>query len=152
MTIPTQLAGLTGHWLGTSQLWLSPDDPARESESTLVVAPAAQDRFLTFRYTWSDEGAPQDGLLLLSQDGDAVDAAWIDSWHMANKIMSLNGAVDAAGGVMLHGSYAAPPGPDWGWRIELTSTPDDTCELRMYNVTPDGEAFLAVEAVYMRVP
>ena len=47
----------------------------------------------------------------------------------------------------LLGSYAAPPGPDWGWRIVLEPL-SETLQIRMDNITPDGEDLPAVEATY----
>ena len=47
------------------------------------------------------------------------------------------------------GTYAAPPGPDWGWRIEIT--PDEgTLRVVMFNIWPEGKEALAVETVYTR--
>jgi hypothetical protein len=52
----------------------------------------------------------------------------------------------------VRGTYAAPPGPDWGWRIDVT--PDgDKLRIEMHNVWPEeqgGKEELAVEAVYGR--
>ena len=36
-----------------------------------------------------------------------------------------------------------PPRPDWGWRIEIHPAVADGFQLRMYNITPDGEEALA---------
>ncbi|MDX1417774.1 MAG: DUF1579 family protein, partial [Candidatus Promineifilaceae bacterium] len=102
----------------------------------------------TLAYTWSFDSQPQDGLLLipasLSTSGQAV---WIDSWHMQSGVMICQAAL--AGSVLsLQGSYAAPPGPDWAWRIELESAEPDSLQLRMFNITPDGEEALAVDALF----
>jgi hypothetical protein len=154
MSTLSSLAGLVGNWRGLNRLWLSSAAPVRESETTCVVAPAARDLFLTFQYTWSDEGNPQDGLLLVGcgAPSQIVRAAWIDSWHMHDGIMSCQGPVETHGGVFLQGSYAAPPGPDWGWQIEIAPQNEDLFDLRMYNVPPQGKAELAVEARYVRRP
>ncbi len=116
----------------------------------MAVAPAAQGRFLTFTYTWAYEGKPQDGVLLLGHADDEVTGAWIDSWHMGNKVMVSRGAASAAGGVSIAGTYAAPPGPDWGWRTVVEPRVGDTFRFAMYNLTPDGEETLAVEVIYTR--
>src|SRR5437867_2156939 len=104
------------------------------------------------RYTWADGGEPQEGLLVIGPGtaGSVVDASWVDSWHMSVKMMLCRGEVRGDGGLSVRGSYAAPPGPDWGWRIALAlSSPQ---ALTMYNVTPAGEKALAVAAVYARPP
>ena len=74
-------------------------------------------------------------------------ASWIDSWHMGRGILSLKGIIDSTGTIKVSGTWPAPPGPDWGWRIELTPT-DTTLHLVMYNIKPDGEEFLAVDGKY----
>jgi len=151
MTIPAALAALAGQWTGTNHVWLDPSKPSRDSATTLSVATAAQGRFVTLQYTWADEGQPQDGLLVLGQTPDGVArATWIDSWHMGDLYLVLTGALDAAGRASLKGSYAATSGPDWGWQIAVAALPDGRLQIVMHNVTPDGEAQLAVEATYAR--
>jgi hypothetical protein len=154
MSTLSSLAGLAGNWRGLNRLWLSPGAPVRESETTCLVAPAAGQRFLTFQYTWSDEGNPQGGLLLVGYEMSSrtVRAAWIDSWHMQDAIMLCQGTVDTQGAVTVKGTYAAPPGPDWGWLIEIAPQNEDLFDLRMYNVPPQEKAVLAVEARYVRRP
>jgi hypothetical protein len=46
------------------------------------------------------------------------------------------------------GAYAAPPGPDWGWRTLIESDSDSTWRLSMFNISPDGQAYPAVEVNY----
>ena len=152
MSIPVTLGALVGEWEGRNRLWLSPDEPARESATTATIALAAQGRFLTVSYRWADGEKPQDGVILLGagQQGKALEAAWADSFHMGDALMPCTVIVESSGEVSLVGSYAAPPGPDWGWRIEIHPDAADGFQLRMYNVTPDGEEALAVEANYRR--
>lgn len=64
--------------------------------------------------------------------------------------MALTGMLAGSGEVAVEGSYPAPPGPDWGWRITLEQPSADALLMRMYNITPDGTAALAVEASYSR--
>ncbi len=149
MAIPTVLAELTGRWQGTNHLWLDPNEPARESMATAVCQPVAQGKFFNLHYTWAEDGQPQDGVLLLGQSQEQLSAAWVDSWHMHDKMMQCTGTA-AADAVSVQGSYAAPPGPDWGWRITLQPQSADQFRLIMYNITPAGEDTLAVEAVFSR--
>jgi len=152
MSVPSALRDLAGEWAGENRLWLCTEEPARHSQATASVALAAQGRFATIRYTWAEEGQPQDGLLLLGMDPrrETWEAAWIDSWHMGDKIMLCRGAADAGGAISVRGAYAAPPGPDWGWRIEIHAEAADRFEMIMYNISPEGEEALAVEARYTR--
>ena len=151
MAVSEQLAQLAGEWSGTSRLWLSPEEPARESPSTLSASLVANGKFLALRYRWAEDG-PQEGLIVLGAEarGDRVRASWVDSWHMGHAMMSCEGALDADGSASVKGSYPAPPGPDWGWRIVIAPIDRDGFRLRMFNITPEGEEQLAVDATYAR--
>jgi Protein of unknown function (DUF1579) len=152
MTIPVSLAGLLGSWKGNNNLWVFPTDHVRASDTTMVVASVAQGKFAAFQYTWVYEGAPQDGLLVVSADQhpDVAQSFWIDSWHMQDKFMRCQGGLGKNGEINLKGSYEAPPGPDWGWQIDIRLKQDGTLLLEMHNITPDGISQLAVEAAYSR--
>jgi hypothetical protein len=143
---------LAGTWTGTNRLWMMPGDPVRESASTATVTPVAKGGFARIDYTWSFEGKPHEGSLLVGIDkakGRAI-AVFCDSWHMSETFMVCEG--DEVGGtISVTGSYAAPPGPDWGWRTVIEPA-DDAFRLAMYNIEPDGEEALAVETVFSRQP
>ena len=151
MTLQEQLATLSGTWEGTKHLWLRPGDPARLSPSVASVRSVAQGRFTVLEYTWADEGKPQDGVLLIGQESPSapVVASWIDSWHMGGRIMTCEGT-STPDGFSVQGTYAAPPGPDWGWRIAVRFEPDQTFTFLMTNITPDGVEAPAVEVRYTR--
>jgi hypothetical protein len=151
MTRTTQWTDLLGKWSGTKQIWLSPDAEALTSESTAQVSTVAQGQFIALAYTWAIEDQPQDGLILFpSAAGEAPSrAAWLDSWHVRNDMMPCE-ATRESGLVSLSGSYPAPPGPDWGWRIEIETGQIDTLAFRMFNITPEGQEALAVRAQYER--
>lgn len=151
MTIPTTWINRVGQWQGVNRLWLAPAEPAQESDSTAVLQMAAGGQFATLAYTWVYQGQPQEGLLLLGQvHQQQVEVVWIDSWHMQDKMMLCVGQVEADGAVWVKGSYAAPPDPDWGWRIALQPISPDQFRLVMHNITPAGEEMKAVEVTYAR--
>jgi hypothetical protein len=152
MALRTRLKELVGDWFGTNRVWLSPGEPVRESETSATIALAAHSAFLTITYTWSDSGEPQDGILIvrLAQEPSSLDMVWIDSWHTGGKFMEFRGEEHGDGQVSAIGSYSAPEGPDWGWRITLTAGAGDGYEVRMYNIPPHGIEALAVEAKYIR--
>jgi hypothetical protein len=151
MNVPQNLLELLGDWTGSQGLWLDPEQPERRSEMQAQVALAGQGKFWLLRYRWNYEGQPQDGLLLVgfNQARRVVSGIWIDSWHMDDQMMLLQGEAAANGALHLSGSYSAPPGPDWGWWIEVAPQ-DSGFKLVMHNVTPEGQAFLAVEAALER--
>ena len=142
---------LIGEWRGTKQLYLEPPPtPPLSSPSKLSVKPVAGGSFLQFDYDWIYEGEAQAGLLLFGCDEENVaSAAWIDSFHMSSKIMSCTGGADD-GSAELRGSYAAPPGPDWGWRITLRSVSPNELTIVMHNISPEAQEDLAVQIDYRR--
>ncbi len=144
--------GLAGEWVGSNKLWLDPTQPPQESETTATVVLLAQGKFATLRYTWAYQGRPQEGLIYFGPTTEQrpTDAAWADSWHMSDKLMSATGEVRDGGVISVLGSYAAPPGPDWGWRIEIRPAGPDAFRLLMFNIEPQMEEVPAVEAVYAR--
>ena len=153
MAVIEVFRGLRGEWRATNRLWLSPKDPVRESDSHAVIRLAGCEQFAEIGYTWVFDGKPQEGRIILGQDAGsrAVRAVWFDSWHMRNDFMTCQGGADPTGVVVVHGTYAAPPDPDWGWEILLEPDQHDAFRLSMYNIPPGGEKELAVEAAYTRV-
>jgi len=94
---------------------------------------------------WAYQGKPQEGSLLIGRQTRVgnVRACWIDTWHMGDQFMLLGGG-EVGGKLSVVGTYPAPPGPDWGWRIELQPEGDRRLHLTMMNITPDGEEQPAV--------
>ena len=152
MAVPAQIAALIGTWRGTNHLWLSPGEPVRKSESRAEITTVAQEQFADIRYTWADKGKPQEGRLIIGQETEheIVRAVWLDSWHMMDKFMICEGSIMAEGTVSVKGSYAAPPGPDWGWQIDIEPQENDSFRFAMHNISPEGEKMLAVEVIYSR--
>jgi Protein of unknown function (DUF1579) len=142
---------LIGEWRGTKQLYLEPPPtPAVSSPSKMSVKPVAGGSFLQFNYDWTYEGEEQSGVLLFGGDEEnAASAAWVDSFHMSTKIMSCAGSA-ADGSAELSGFYAAPPGPDWGWRITIRSVTPNEFTIVMHNISPEGQEDLAVQINYTR--
>jgi hypothetical protein len=154
MSVPEILTNLVGSWAGTNRLWMMPDEPVHESDTTMKVALGERGGFATLQYTWTEDSKAQLGLLAIGPvlDENAVSGAWIDTFHTANSFMSLQGATGEDGNIVLKCSYPAPEGPDWGWQIRITPKPGDAFLFTMYNVSPEGEEYLAVEVTYFRKP
>lgn len=142
---------LIGEWRGAKQLYLEPPPAAAvSSPSALSVVPVAGENFLRLDYDWVFEDEAQSGVLLLGADEEnAASAGWVDSFHMSKKIMSCTGTA-SADSIELGGTYAAPPGPDWGWRIAVRSVSADACQIVMHNIWPEGQVDLAVQIDYTR--
>ena len=142
---------VTGDWQGTKDLYMSPPpDAPVSSPCRLTAAAIAGGSFVQFNYTWTFEGEEQSGVLLLGFDEqNAATAAWVDSFHMSSRIMFCTGTA-ADGAVNVRGSYAAPPGPDWGWRMAIKTLSPSEMQIVMHNISPEGDEQLAVEAKFTR--
>jgi hypothetical protein len=153
MSVFQLLQGLSGNWHGNSKLWLTPTDQPHTCETTAHLTPIANGKFVRLDYTWEYEGQPQAGSYLFGYDRqrETFTAVWVDSWHMGDKLMPCEGDRKADSTVDVVGGYAAPPGPDWGWRTVIDSFAADSFRLLMYNIRPDGAQELAVEALYRRI-
>jgi hypothetical protein len=149
MSILDGLAACAGSWRGTNKLQDPHSNVDEDSPATATVTPVLGGRFVRLDYTWGYKGAPQEGSMLIGYDTktDTATAHWIDTWHMGNQVMALAGPGGPA--LAVRGTYAAPPGPDWGWRIEITPG-EGTLRMVMFNIWPEGKEELAVEAVYER--
>jgi hypothetical protein len=143
---------LIGKWTGKSQLWMYPGDSVHESSTTAEVGRLAQGQFITIAYDWAFDGEPQDGLIIygLYPEEPPGTSLWLDSWHVANSYMSFETEVGDDVQIIMRGSYPAPEGPDWGWRIEIEPKAPDAFELCLFNIAPDGQEALAVLADYER--
>ena len=115
------------------------------------MTPVLGGRFVRVDYTWGYQGQPQEGSLLVGFDSEAreVTGYWIDTWHMGRKAMTCLGPVPVDRIISLKGSYAAPPSPDWGWRIEILPV-GEGLRIRHTNIDPEGKEDLAAEGVYSR--
>lgn len=143
------LTSAQGRWCGPNTLQDPNTGKPEESPSTLTVTPMIGGRFVRLDYTWVHAGTPHEGSMIVGFEPKSgeVSVHWMDSWHMGRKAMNCTGTF-AEGTISVRGSYAAPPGPDWGWRIDIT--PGDVLRIRHTNLYPDGKEELAVEGVYAR--
>ena len=155
MSILEALSASAGSWHGKNTLQDAHSGQPAESPSTLTVTPVLGGRVVRLDYTWSYQGKPQEGSLLIGfqKKADLFTGHWIDTFHVGTKVMMLQGPNPSGSALSLLGSYAAPPGPDWGWRIEITPEHDGTLRIVMFNIWPEsegGQQDLAVEASYTR--
>jgi hypothetical protein len=152
MAAPENLLASLGTWQGTSQLrlaWPGKPEEIFESESTLSLENAPGGAWIDAVYTWSHDGEPQHGRMMLacSEEG-AQTMAWMDSWHQSGGPMRLAGEEGAV--FSCTGSYGEMEGAEpWGWRISLEPG-SDILRLKMVNISPDGEEVWAVSADYRR--
>lgn len=152
MSVLNQLINCQGKWQGTSRLQDPMNNIAEDSLSNLTLTPLLKSRFVRLDYDWSYQGTPQEGSFLIGYDSTAekVTGFWIDSWHNSDKVMVCQGSANADGSISLLGFYPAPPGPDWGWRTTINPQNGKSLRLVMYNISPEGQEDVAVEADYAR--
>lgn len=143
---------LVGGWSGKYLLWLSPEDPVRMSKSEATVTTAAGGQFLVITYTWSEADKAHDGVLLvrLADEPGTTDMVWIDSFHTMGGFMQFAGNKTDDGSIGGATKWSVGEGPDWGWRIVVSSGGPDDLVVRMYIATPTGEESPAVESQYVR--
>ncbi len=136
MSVLDKFLAFSGYWQGTNSLWLSPQEPARESSTTLSLAPAVNQKFIEIKYTWAYDGNPQEGILFIGYETERqmATAVWADSWHMGEKFMLCQGDIKENGSIDLRGFYQVSTGPDWGWRIVITPESENVLNLVMYNI------------------
>jgi hypothetical protein len=142
------LTAAAGQWRGTNTLQDPNIGQPEETPSTATVTPVLGGRFIRVDYTWGYQGKPQEGSLLVGFDPKSgeVSGHWIDTWHMGRKVLACAGTA-SDGTIAVRGSYAAPLGADWGWRIDIATDP---LQIRHTNIDPDGKEELAAEGVYSR--
>ena len=148
------LRACTGSWRGNNRLQDPHTNAPEDSPATATITSILNGRFIRLDYTWEYQGTPQAGSLLIGYEAEAevATAHWIDTWHMGDKVMACRGSItNASGEITLLGAYAAPPGPDWGWRTIITPHQGQSLRLVMFNITPEGQEVLAVETDYTRV-
>ncbi len=144
------LTAVAGQWTGSNTLQDPNTGKPEESPSTVTVTPVLGGRFIRVDYTCGHQGKPQEGSLLVGFDPKSgeVSGHWIDTWHMGRKVLACVGTA-GDGMLSVRGSYPAPPGPDWGWRIEIAPGADDL-RITHTNIDAEGTEDLAVEGVYSR--
>lgn len=148
-----RLIAAAGSWAGTSTLTLDPrEGKSDSSESALTVTPILDGTFVRLDYDWSFSGTRHQGMMLVGCEPkrERVTIQWVDSFHNGRSVMPLVGPMGSEETLIARGSYSAPTGPDWGWRIALTPAAD-LIRVVMHNLWPDGSAEdIAVEAEYRR--
>ncbi|MBC7896608.1 MAG: DUF1579 family protein [Cytophagaceae bacterium] len=143
------LSAASGQWTGTNTLHNPNTGQPETTESTIRVESVLGGRFHRLAYIWSCQGKPQEGELLIGGDGELVTGAWVDTWHQGKTIFSCTGSAPSEGRIELRGTFPAPPGPDWGWTIDL-DVAAARIAITMNCHTPEGESVPAVEASWTR--
>ena len=94
-----KLKSSVGNYKGTNRLHYPPENPPDETPSNLNLTSILNGRFVRIDYTWSYKNAPQEGSMLIGFDPkeNLVTIHWIDTWHMSNKVLALQGVAESDG-------------------------------------------------------
>lgn len=152
--VHAQLARMAGQWQGRFRLWFTPGEPADDTVQRGSIRVLLGGRVLVHEYSGQCNGEPMEGVALIAYhlDESRYESAWAESFGTGTALMYSTGA-SGDPRLSVLGSYAdGQGGPRWGWRTAIEQPDDDTLDLRMYNITPDGVEALAVEVNYRRVP
>lgn len=153
MAVPELFRSLEGQFTGSNRLFMdwTPENPIRDSASDASVsASVAGDNFWRLDYDWVFEENRKSGSMVVCFAKDGVaEIAWFDSFHqsggfMVSKGMWTDSAVDASG------TYSVPGHPAWGWRTVVDAVSEGEFTFKMYNISPEGESYDAVEARFTR--
>lgn len=149
MSVHTLLNSVRGVWSGTYKVWLKPGNPTSSSDIRLTVQSIANSHYFLITYYWFWKNKKQEGVFLIGGQDSAVYVTWGDSWHQQPKPMNCTGTYKSeTNSFDFTGSYdTGPDTPQWGWRTEFIKKNDKTLIMRAYNITPEGEEALAVEAI-----
>lgn len=144
------LIACAGSWQGTNQLQNPNTGEPEVSPSHLTVTPILKESFVRLDYDWGYRDTPQEGSLLVGLQDEAAEYTghWVDTWHMSHRVMVCRGKAEPSADISVQGSFAAPSGPDWGWRIDIRPQAGERLRLVMHSLSPKGKDYLAVEADY----
>jgi hypothetical protein len=147
VNVPEWLGSLISQsWAGDSKLWLDPPQAPATSDATAHLALVANGNAASIQYTWFFEDVTHEGILVAgAREDGSVETSWLDSFHSIDGFMISKGQLLEGQKLSVFASYAAPPGPDWGWRTEIEKLSDAAWRIRMYNITPDGDEDLGFE-------
>ena len=143
---------IAGQWSGMTTVWFEPEKPVDESPTEGSLTTVLDGKALRWEYTGAMQGKPLQGQALFAYNGQKkqYEMSWMDSFHTGSAIMFFTGkAIDS--GLSVLGSYEDPSGgPDWGWRIDIRLSSNDSLTIAMFNIFPDGNEQKGVETVLKR--
>lgn len=150
MNVSENFQSLVGMWDGYNKLYLSPEDPVRESTSVACVGLEAKSKFLKINYEWTYNEKHQEGLMIYGFGKESkMTSVWIDSFHQGNDFMNCVGTIEGDR-ISVKAHYTQPEYADWAWRTTLEFISENSFEFKMYNVEPNGTEHIAVESKFER--
>jgi hypothetical protein len=142
---------LVGHWSGHDRVWFEPSTIANECDASLVVRPTLGGRGMVLESTWSRGDDEQFTTLLLVAGESGHEGVLVDTFHTGGSPMALHPSPEPGGDLLVDvaGTYDGD-GADWGWRVTLRQVDHDHLVIEAHNVSPEGDAALAVRTEHVR--
>jgi hypothetical protein len=142
-----------GSWSAVVRFWQNPNAPPSESTGTSEMHMIMDGRYLVDEMEGQTEWGPFHGMGCTGYDNlkKKYVAAWID--NMGTGIMLAEGTYDPATKTFTY--WGESPDPEAG-KYKKTKTiertiSDDKWVMEMWDKTPDGKDFKAMEIAYTRV-
>ncbi|MEO7982977.1 MAG: DUF1579 domain-containing protein [Bacteroidota bacterium] len=146
------MAKWDGTWTGAVTMWMYPGAPEQKSTSTAVNKMIFNGLYQQSTHTGDMMGMPFNGMSTVAYDIHRKEfvSTWID--NMGSGIMVLKGPWDEATKTVTLKGTMVDPGTkaDCDVRETLTIIDDNTQEMKMYVMTPDGKEFNTMSIKYTR--
>lgn len=140
---------LQGRWTGQATTHFGPDTHFDDPWSLqFSILPGG--RFLLQEHKIQVQGADHQGWLLFGIDGEGkVTTALADTFHTSESgLLVSTGQLTAEGTLSVLGHYQAGD-QRWGWRTEM-ALHDDTLVISVFNISPEGDEYPAIEGKLTR--
>jgi Protein of unknown function (DUF1579) len=146
------MAKWDGTWSGEVSMWMFPGDPEQKSTSTAVNKMVLNGLYQQSTHTGNMMGMPFNGMSTVAYDIHKKEfmSTWID--NMGSGIMLLKGPWDEATKTITLKGTMTDPGTkaDADIRETFQIIDDNTQEMKMYVMMPDGKEFNTMVIKYTR--
>lgn len=146
------LAKSDGQWNGEVTMWMYPGAPEQKSKSTAVTKMIMNGLYQESNHSGNMMGMPFSGKSIVAYDNHVKEfiSTWID--NMGSGIMVLKGPWDAATKTINLKGTMIDPGTkmETGVRETFKMTDDNTQEMEMFVMMPDGKEFKTMNIKYTR--
>lgn len=146
------LAKWDGEWNGDVTMWMAPGSPEQKSASTAVNKMIMNGLYQQSTHSGNMMGMPFSGQSTVGYDNHRKEfvSTWID--NMGSGIMVLRGPWDEATKTITLKGTMVDPGTkmDTDIRETFKIIDDNTQEMEMFIMTPDGKEFKTMNIKYTR--
>ncbi len=151
-TMTDFLKSLEGRWSGRATTFTGPETRF-EDPWTVSFRLLQGGHFALQEHSIQVDGADHQGWALLGQTADQGDFTMTlaDSFHTAGTgLLVSKGKLDPTGKLSVLGHYQAGT-EQWGWKTQMQVSAD-TLVIAVFNISPDGQEYPAIDARLTRQP